>query len=676
MNKNISARFKPFLSVVISLVVALALLSHVSFAFAFGFSFDIDEQQPPANNAQPLRALIGQKLMLDFRYYCEQPTIACRTPMTSLPNEVAALIREQNIGGVILFSENLETNQQIKHLTQNLQSAAASSELGTQLFITIDQEGGRVARLPLKENTPFSGNMALGATFAKHGDKYAVQVGEAIGKQLSALGFNLNFAPNVDVNSNPHNPVINIRSFSDSPNIVAELAAGQIMGMNKSNVSATLKHFPGHGDTSVDSHTGLPRVDKARAQINALELVPFKKLISSAKPDFIMTAHIQYPALDSSEVKTKTGASIIKPATFSHKIVTQLLKQDMGFEGIVISDALDMGAISQNFNPVDAVINTFAAGVDIALMPIQITSKRDIPKVIKLIDDIEAAIKNKRLNRDEFVQSAKKVMALKHAKNQKQARYSNLSKNLSTSINSNLSTSHGSNNSSDNRSGIYTELSQQLAQSSLVQLTSTPLTLSSQGRLLIVMPDTGKCQAMLLAASQYTRIKPTCVAITQSKDIDQLKTNDFDVLILGSLFPKQASYEMLGVKNDERRQYAKVSPKALMWIQKKLLRRFNAANIKTVFVSLRMPYDLQEVTTDASSTNATNIDHAYATFSYTLTPIELSPNKLAPYKLKNDSFSALMQHFYSKGTPKHKLTGKLPIKRDSVCPRDLISCGR
>ncbi|MDX1391883.1 MAG: glycoside hydrolase family 3 N-terminal domain-containing protein, partial [Rheinheimera sp.] len=251
----------------------------------------------PGAAAASVSQMLGQKLMLDLRYYCEQAPVngQCRTPMTRLPPALANLIRQYNIGGVILFAENLADVAQIVQLNRDLQAAAAASALKLPLFISIDQEGGRVARLPRNLATSFAGNMAIGATYAAHGTAYASAVGRILADELLALGFNVNFAPTVDVNVNPDNPVINVRAFAEQAPVVAQLGGAMTSAMQQRGMIAALKHFPGHGDTAVDSHLGLPRVDHSAAQIRNVDLLPFARIIKQHNPGMIMTAHIQYP---------------------------------------------------------------------------------------------------------------------------------------------------------------------------------------------------------------------------------------------------------------------------------------------------------------------------------------------------------------------------------------------
>lgn len=371
-----------------------------------------------------LEQKIAQKLMIDVRYFCQESKpvsssdhspVPCRSAVTRLPDELHTLIKDTSLGGVILFAENLQTVEQIIDLTQQLQDAALQSAAARPLFISIDQEGGRVFRTPRAMTTGFAGNMAIGATYARHGVDYAGEVGAVLAKELSVLGINTNHAPVIDVNSNPDNPVINVRSFGEQPQMVAELSVAMLKQMQQAGVMATLKHFPGHGDTHLDSHLALPVVNHPRHLIERVDLAPFQWAIDYSKPAMIMTAHIQYPALDDSRVSSRDGESLIRPATMSRAILTDLLRHQMNFEGLVITDALDMAAISHYFEPTEAVIETFAAGADIALMPYPIRTVDDIAALKAMIADIAAAVRQGRIDESELDQSLARITRLKQS---------------------------------------------------------------------------------------------------------------------------------------------------------------------------------------------------------------------------------------------------------------------
>ncbi len=330
---------------------------------------------------------VAAKMALDIRYFCSEKltnkTEKCLQPVTKLPVELANMITNTGIGSVVLFAENLASTKQIIQLTHDLQKSALASESGQALIISIDQEGGRVVRLP--QATSFSGNMAIGATYHTKGIQFAVDTSTVIAKELILLGINNNYAPVVDVNTNADNPVINTRSYGEEPQRVADLGVAAVNGFQQQGVMATLKHFPGHGDTHIDSHLGLPLVAHDLATIEKNDLVPFQRAIKESSPAMIMTAHIQYPALDDSIIESNKGENILRPATMSRKILTDLLRHKMGFDGLIATDALDMAGIAHYFDEVTAVAETFIAGADIAVMPFKIRTNEDIRRFYLLI---------------------------------------------------------------------------------------------------------------------------------------------------------------------------------------------------------------------------------------------------------------------------------------------------
>ncbi len=350
---------------------------------------------------------IAQRMSLDIRYFCPDvngkasvPTSKhCRQAVTELPKELAQMISTSNVGGIVLFAENVQEIAQVVKLTHDIQQAAVKSAHGKPLIISMDQEGGRVARFA--KMTGFAGNMAIGASYPQHGTHFATQVNAVIAKELKALGINNNYAPVVDVNTNVSNPVINTRSFGESASQVSELGASAVSAIQAQGVMATLKHFPGHGDTHVDSHLGLPRVDHDRATIDQVDLAPFAWAIEHANPAMIMTAHIQYPTLDNSLFVSKSGDKLMRPATMSRKILTTLLREEMKFEGIIATDALDMAGVTHFFTDVEAVVETFVAGADIAVMPFKVRTPKDIDNFYHYIKAVAKAL-TLRIELDEY----------------------------------------------------------------------------------------------------------------------------------------------------------------------------------------------------------------------------------------------------------------------------------
>ena len=302
-------------------------------------------------------------------------------------------IRERFVGGVVLFSRNIETPQQTAELTNQLQQLAQTTTRQFPLFIGIDQEGGWVIRLR-EGATVLPGNMALGATDST---ELAERAGEITAVELAAGGVNLNFAPVVDVNNNPQNPVIDRRSFGESSELVSRLGVAYIRGLQHNGVLATAKHFPGHGDTTVDSHFDLPTVNHDRERIRTLELQPFRAAID-ADVAAIMTAHIIYPAFDPD-----------RPATLSPAILTDLLRKELGFEGLLITDDMEMKAIDDRYRSGEAAVMAVEAGADIVMVLWSPT------KQIEVFEALLSAVKSGRISQARLDQSVERILKSKEA---------------------------------------------------------------------------------------------------------------------------------------------------------------------------------------------------------------------------------------------------------------------
>jgi beta-N-acetylhexosaminidase len=266
------------------------------------------------------------------------------------------LIKRYHLGGIIYFawSDNVQNPRQIAGLSNGVQRAATSSGAEIPALVATDQEQGLVVRIT-EPATQFPGNMALGAA---RDPRLAKEAAEVTGEELRAMGINQNFAPVADVNVNPENPVIGVRSFSSNPDLAASLTEAQVDGYQRENVASTSKHFPGHGDTNVDSHTGLPVIDHTREELDSIDLPPFAAAIDEGV-ESIMTAHIVVPALDDSG----------RPATLSQPILTDLLRRQMDFEGVVVTDALDMQGVRDMFGDDRVPVEAIKAGADLMLMP-------------------------------------------------------------------------------------------------------------------------------------------------------------------------------------------------------------------------------------------------------------------------------------------------------------------
>jgi beta-N-acetylhexosaminidase len=269
-------------------------------------------------------------------------------PGTTIPPELRSLAREFQLGGVTLFARNIEAPEQVAELSYDLQSLAAD----LPLWVSVDQEGGRVARLkaPFTEWPPMavlgrSGDVTLARRFAA-----------ALAAEMKAVGVSLDFAPVLDILTNPKNPVIGDRALANDAAAVGRLGVAIIEGLQDNGIAACGKHFPGHGDTSVDSHLELPLVEHPPDRIRRVECVPFRDAIR-ANVAFIMTAHVLVPALDEE-----------RPATLSPRIVQTILREELAYSGVVLSDDLEMKAIAKTYSVADATVQAIAAGCDAVLI--------------------------------------------------------------------------------------------------------------------------------------------------------------------------------------------------------------------------------------------------------------------------------------------------------------------
>ena len=284
-----------------------------------------------------IKQLLGQKLEYGFHG-------------TALTEEFKDLIREYKIGNVILFRRNVESAEQVRRLCGEIRDFI-TRETGIPPFIIIDEEGGMVSRLP-RDAVNVPGVMAVAAT----GDpENARRASEITIRQLRGLGANFNMAPVLDVNSNPNNPVIGVRSYGDEAARVAAFGCASIAPYRGSGVHCCIKHFPGHGDTAVDSHLGLPRVDKTEEELEQLELIPFRRAIEAGAPA-VMMSHVLFPNIQSEQV----------PCTMSRYMVTELLRKKLGFDGLIFTDCMEMLAIRDHYGTPEGVVASIKAGVDIA----------------------------------------------------------------------------------------------------------------------------------------------------------------------------------------------------------------------------------------------------------------------------------------------------------------------
>lgn len=306
---------------------------------------------------------------------------------TDFNGELDTLINDLKVGGVILFSRNIEDSKQLKKLNLDIEEANKN----IPVFISIDEEGGRVNRLA-KNIKRFESAKSIG----DKGDiKYAYENGKEIGKTLKAYKINMNFAPVLDIYSNSKNTVIGDRAFGNNEKIVETMGIATMQGLKDEDVIPVIKHFPGHGDTEVDSHIGLPVVEKSIDQLYDFELVPFKKAIESGV-DAVMVSHILMKQIDDKN-----------PATLSYNLITEILRNDMKFSNVVITDDMCMKAITNRLSVEEASIKSIKAGSDIILIG------SDIGKTKSVIEKIKLEVETNEISEKRIDESVYRILKLK-----------------------------------------------------------------------------------------------------------------------------------------------------------------------------------------------------------------------------------------------------------------------
>ena len=349
---------------------------------------------------------VAQVILPAFRYYTDEK--GEKQDLTQITEDVSKTLEKHGFAGVILFAQNTGDTEKTVRLVDDMQKANAAVEGRPQLLMAADQEGGPVIRLG--HGLQMTGSMAIGAVADP---AVAEQAGHLLGEELAAVGINYDAAPVVDVNNNPNNPVIGIRSFSDDPQLVAQMGIGVMKGIQSTGVISTLKHFPGHGDTDTDSHTGLPCVEKDYEELKNFELIPFQACID-AGAEVIMTAHIQYPEIEKqTAVSVDSGEEIALPATLSHTILTDILRGDMGFDGVIISDAMEMQAIATHFDPMDVARMALEAGVNIILMPVDTSTPEGLDALDQYIADVAAMADDGTIAMEKLDDSVLRILKLK-----------------------------------------------------------------------------------------------------------------------------------------------------------------------------------------------------------------------------------------------------------------------
>ncbi len=327
-----------------------------------------------------IRELVGQLFMV-----CPEDLVTYDGSVLYATEVLAQGLERYPVGGVILFGDNIQDPDQLRSLTGGL------GEMGKiPLFLGVDEEGGNVARLANKygfDLPKYKSAAAVGLGVPED----AYEMGRTIGGYLKDYGFNLDFAPVADVNTNPDNPVIGSRAFSSDPEIAAQMAAAFARGLREAGILPTFKHFPGHGDTGEDSHTGMAVTNRGREEMRSCEWLPFAL---AGEGDLVMVGHISAPALTGDDT----------PATMSRTVVTDILRGELGFSGLVVTDSLAMGAITQYYTPEEAAVAALEAGCDLLLMP------EDLPQAM---EGILSALDSGRLTLDRIRESVERILNYK-----------------------------------------------------------------------------------------------------------------------------------------------------------------------------------------------------------------------------------------------------------------------
>ena len=370
---------------ILSVILTVALIS------TFTLPFNVSANNGDINtivNSMSNEGKIAMMLMPSFRNYEG-------TDVTEMFDDLKSLLNDYNFAGVMLIGQNVKTAEGTLRFVDALQKE--SKDHISRLLIGIDQEGGYVFRLG--QSTGMPGNMALAAT---NNPKNAYDSAKIIGKELAALDINLDFAPVVDVNNNPKNPIIGVRAFSDDANTVATYSDEFIKGLKSEGITTVPKHFPGHGDTDGDTHENKIVINKSYEDLKKVELVPYKKLIQSGL-DVIMSSHIVYPQIEN------------VPTSLSQNMITNILRGDLGFNGVVITDSFDMGAIADNYTNIDACIKAINAGNDIILNPYTISNATDMTNFRTLISDLASKV-GSEISEEKVNSAVTRILSLKQKK--------------------------------------------------------------------------------------------------------------------------------------------------------------------------------------------------------------------------------------------------------------------
>ncbi|MGN7356406.1 beta-N-acetylhexosaminidase [Paenibacillus sp. SAF-054] len=361
-----------------------------------GIPSDTDNASPGTKPTEPEKDPVPKDPALDLLNKLSTEEKIGQLVLVGMDGTVASdaakeLIEKYHVGGFIFYKNNIENTKQALQLFNDLKEDNQSNPV--PLWMSVDEEGGRVSRMP-SELAKIPTSEAIGQ---KDHPELSKGIGSILGRELSGFGLNMDFAPVLDINSNPDNPVIGDRSFGGSADVVSRLGIATMEGIREQKVVPVVKHFPGHGDTSVDSHIGLPVVNHDMARLRAMELVPFKEAIKN-QAEVVMIAHLLMPKLDPDH-----------PASFSQEIITGLLRNELGYQGVVISDDMTMGAIEKNYEIGNASVRAIQAGGNIILVG------HDYGKEKRAIEALLKAVKDGSISEDVLNNRVYAILKLKLA---------------------------------------------------------------------------------------------------------------------------------------------------------------------------------------------------------------------------------------------------------------------
>lgn len=366
-----------------------------------------EETEKTAVNAEPVPTEEADELESRLEEYLDRMTLEEKVAQmffvlpesltgTELVTAAGEITRqaynEIPVGGLVYMARNLESPSQVQEMMRNVQTFSRE-RIGLPVFTGVDEEGGTVTRISGRGNfdVPVIGDMCDVGSSGDVGLAY--ETGTTIGIYLKELGFNVDFAPDADVLSNPDNQVVRYRSFGSDPNLVAEMAAAELKGLEEQGVLGCFKHFPGHGATEGDTHAGYAYTDKTLEELETCELIPFQRGISEGV-SMIMVGHISAPSVTGDDT----------PASLSAAMITDILRNRMGYKGIVITDAMNMGAISQTYSSGEAAVQSILAGADMILMPQDFASA---------YGGVLEAVENQRISVERIDQSVERILRVK-----------------------------------------------------------------------------------------------------------------------------------------------------------------------------------------------------------------------------------------------------------------------